>query len=161
MKDDLDLDPGQLDTDDVLIRSLAMSDLDAVVGIDEAWSGEARREFYRIRIQRSLEESSIHLSLAAEIADEVVGFVTVTFFQGEFGRPERAAVLDAIGVHPDHRGQQVAKALIRQLEMNLRALRVEEIRTQVDWDLFPLLGFLAHAGFKPAPRLCLQKSLLG
>ena len=161
MSDNWDLEPGVLETDHVLVRSLRMDDLEAVVNIDAAWGGELRREFYRIRIQRSLEESSIHLSLAAELNDKVVGFVTVTFFEGEFGRPERAAVLDAVGVHPDQSGQSVAKALLRQLEMNLRALRVEELRTEVDWDRFALLGFLAHAGFKPASRLCLQKSLLG
>ena len=70
---------------------------DGVVRIDEASIGRNRREFYKRRIERSMAESSIHLSLAAELDGMLVGFLTVTFYQGEFGRPEPTAVLDAIG----------------------------------------------------------------
>lgn len=154
-----ELEAGALDTDRVTVRTLTMDDLEAVVKIDQASTLVTRRDFYKQRIRRSLEESSIHLSLAAELDGVVVGFLTVTFFQGEFGLPDPSAVLDAIGVHPDHRGHHVAAALLRQLEMNLRALHVEVLRTEVDWEQGELLSFLRRAGFRPAHRLCLEKSL--
>jgi GNAT superfamily N-acetyltransferase len=150
---------GLLETDDVVVRRLTDDDLDGVVRIDEASIGRNRYEFYKRRIERSMAESSIHLSLAAELDGMLVGFLTVTFYQGEFGRPEATAVLDAIGVHPDFRGKAVAHALMRQLEMNLRALHVERLRTDVDWDQFELLSFMRRAGFQPMARLCLEKVL--
>lgn len=157
--DPIDGEPGELDTDHVTVRGLTLDDLDAVVRIDKASTGLQRQEFYRTKISRSIEDSSVHVSLAAELDDMVVGFVSVTMYFGEFGRPEATAVLDAIGVHPEYRGRKVAKAIMRQLEMNLGALGVETLRTEVSWDHFDLLAFLKMAGFSPAPRVSLAKSL--
>lgn len=153
-----ELPPGETDLDAILVRSLRAEDLEAVARIDALATGTARPEFYRRRLDRP-RESSIYLSLAAELDQMVVGFVMVTFFQGEFGRPEAWASLDAIGVHPEYAGRHVGKALMHQLEMNLRALHVERMRTEIDWTAFSLLGFLAASGFTPAPRLCLERKL--
>ena len=157
--DDLDLEPGQRDTDAVPVRLLTRQDLDAVLRIDAAATGYSRKDFYRARLERSQAESSVHLSLAAELDNQVVGFVTVTFYQGEYGHPERSASLDAIGVHPDYAGRHVAAALMTQLEMNLRALHVETIRTEVDWNALELIGFFHKAGLAPVPRLCLERKI--
>ena len=159
---DIDADElaaGELEIDRVPIRRLELEDLDAVVKIDEASTGIRRQDFYRAKLARALEDSSVQLSLAAELDDMVVGFLVVTFYYGEFGLPETVAVIEAIGVHPEYRGRQVARALMRQLEMNLGALGVETVRTEVSWDQLELVQFLAHFGFGPAPRFCLQKKL--
>lgn len=156
---DVELAPGELETDRIPVRRLEAGDLETVVSIDAAATGIRRTDFYRNKLERALEDSSVQLSLAAEQDGRVVGFLFVTFFYGEFGQPEPTAVIEAIGVHPDYRGQAVGRALMRQLEMNLGALGVETIRTEVDWNQFELLGFLAHAGFRPAPRLCLEKTV--
>ena len=148
-----------LEHEDVLIRSLRPEDLEAVVRVDEVHSGLPRVDFFRARIDRSLQESSIHLSLAAEMEGHLVGFVTVTFFQGEFGLPGRSAVVDAIGVHPEYAKHGVGKALLEQLEMNLKALHVEQLRTETSWDDFSMLRFFSSRGFSPAPRISLQKPL--
>ncbi|MEE8525192.1 MAG: GNAT family N-acetyltransferase, partial [Thermoanaerobaculia bacterium] len=115
--------------------------------------------FYRAKLERALEDSSVQLSLAAEIDDMVVGFLIVTFYFGEFGSPETNAVIEALGVHPDYRGQKIGQALMRQMEMNLGGLDVETVRTEVRWDQLDLVQFLARVGFEPAPRFCLQKQL--
>lgn len=159
MTQDHDLEPGVLETDEIQIRTLRENDLEAIIRIDAAASGFARRDFFATKVRRSLQDSSMHLSLVAEVDEMVVGFVTVIFHQGEFGRPEPVAILDAIGVHPEYRHRHVGKAMLRQLEMNLAALRVDELRTEVDWDDVDMLGFMARAGFRPAPRLCLAKKL--
>ncbi len=67
--------------------------------------------------------------------------------------------LDTIGVHPEYRGRHVAAALMRQLELQLRALHVDALRTEVEWDHWDLLAFLRSAKFQPVPRLCLEKKL--
>ncbi len=154
-----ELTAGELETDRIPVRRLDSGDLEAVVKMDADATGVQRREFYRAKLARALEDSSVQLSLAAEQDGMPVGFLIVTFYYGEFGMPETVAVIEAFGVHPEYRGRNVARALMRQLEMNLGALGVETVRTEVGWDQLELLGFLAHFGFEPAPRFCLQKRL--
>ncbi len=57
---------------------------------------------------------------------------------------------------PGFRGQGVGHALLRQLLTNLRALRIESVQTEVDWNDWDLLRFLESTGFTPAPRLALE-----
>ena len=47
--------------------------------------------------------------------------------------------------------------LIEQLLLNLSALRIERVRTEVAWDEHELMAFFARAGFAPAPRLVLER----
>ncbi len=160
--DDVDeLSVGELETDRVPVRRLTAEDLATVVRIDAASTGTVREDFYRAKLGRALDDSSIQLSLAAELDDLVVGFLIVTFYYGEFGMPETVAVIEALGVHPEYQGQKVGKALMRQLEMNLRALGVESVRTEVAFEQLEMLQFFARMGFEPAPRFCLQKRLGG
>jgi hypothetical protein len=41
--------------------------------------------------------------------------------------------------------------------MNLSALGIERLQTQVEWDQIDLIHFFQRSGFRPAPRLCLEK----
>jgi predicted N-acetyltransferase YhbS len=151
-----DLEPGQLETDSILVRSLTPSDAEVVATIDQAITGRSRREYFRKKIEIALREAGISLSLTAELDGKVVGFAIASVDYGEFGVTEPVAVLDALGVHPDYRGKRVGSALVRQLALNLRALRIERIRTEADWRQWDLLEFFDRMGFAPSPRLCLE-----
>jgi ribosomal protein S18 acetylase RimI-like enzyme len=159
MRDRETEEPGRLDTDAVKVRTLAESDLDAIVRIDAHALGRARKDFYRDKVSAALRDSRLRASLMAEIDGLVVGFLMAKLHYGEFGQPEPIAVIDALGVHPDFRGRKVGKALLRQFVMNLEALGVERIRTEVRWDDGDLVGFFAREGFAPAPFLVLEKAL--
>ena len=63
-KDELDLGPGELDTDHIPVRRLGPDDLEAVVRIDTAGTGHTRTELYRTKLARALEDSGIQLSLS-------------------------------------------------------------------------------------------------
>jgi ribosomal protein S18 acetylase RimI-like enzyme len=76
---------------------------------------------------------------------------------GEFGRIEQVAVIDTIGVDPDYRDRGVGRALLSQLLVNLATLRVERVRTELDWRDRELLAFLDHCGFRPAQELCFDR----
>ncbi len=150
---------GILETDHVLVRTMTEADLDAVVAIDEAETGRPRKEYFGRLIERATKESSVLVSLIAEIDDHVAGFVVSSVFYGEFGVAELSATIDSVGVHSGHRRQYVGKALMRQLRLNLTALRVTSIRTEVDWDDFELLSFFKNQGFVPSKRLSLEREL--
>ena len=140
----------------VTVRGLKPADLESVIALDARNTGRRREEFFRIKLQQNLQETGIKVSLAAEIDRLFVGFLLARVFYGEFGTLEPVAVLDTIDVHPDFRGQGVGNALLGQLRVNLHALGVATLRTEVGWDEQLLLAFFHHAGFRPAPRFCLE-----
>lgn len=151
--------PGELETDAVLVRSLRPSDLEALIEIDAAASGRRRPLYFERMLQRAVQKADFQASLAAELDGRTVGFVLATLFYGEYGLAEPSASIDAIGVLPEFRGQSVGRALMRQLMLNLAALRIQRVRTEVPWNDFDLLGFFERCGFLPSGRLCLERDL--
>ncbi len=150
---------GTESADAVTVRQLAAEDLAAVVRIDAAAMGRAREEYYRAKFDQALEQSGPKTSLVAEIDVHPVGFLLGRVYYGEFGQAEPVAVIDSVGVDPPFRGRHVGQDLLRQLMMNLGALHVERVQTQVDWEQLDLLHFLRREGFVPAPRFCLERRL--
>lgn len=151
--------PGVLETDSVLVRTMREDDLETVVAIDAATTGRRRPRYFHIMLERSVKQAALQASLVAELQGRVVGYVIASLYYGEFGVVEPTASIDAIGVHPDYRGQLVGRALMRQLRMNLNALQMTTLRTEVAWDDFELLAFFKREGFGPARRLCLESRL--
>lgn len=148
--------PDALETDKVTVRHMAERDLDAIVKIDATITGCARKEYYQQKHKAALHETGVKISLVAELEGFVAGFLMGSVYYGEFGRVEPTAVIDTVGVAPDYRNRHVGHALMRQLLMNLRGLRVEKVQTQVDWNEWELLQFFMRQGFQPVPRLCLE-----
>ncbi|MBI5366084.1 MAG: GNAT family N-acetyltransferase [Planctomycetes bacterium] len=157
--EDLFRDPGTTGLEGVVVRDLAPADLESVVRIDARASGRRRREYYERKLAEVTRDTGIRISLAAECGGTFAGFLLGRLYYGEFGLPEPTAIIDSIGVDPDLRGKSVGRALLAQLETNLRAIGIDTIRTEVEWNHLDLLGFLGAHGFAPAPVLCLAKKL--
>ena len=145
--------------DAVVVRDLRPEDLDWVVAIDRQSSGEARVEYFRLKLREARDDTGLRISLAAIVEGVPCGFVMGRLYYGEFGAPEQAAILDSIGVSTHQRGHGVAAALIAQLRTNLAGLGIDRIETQVSWDQFELLAFFRSQGFRPSDRLCLELPL--
>lgn len=148
--------PGVLETDRVEIRTLAPADLEWMVRIDREYSGAARRAFYEVKLAEAQRDTGLRISLAALVSGTPAGFLMGRVYYGEFGLPDPVAILDTIVVSRAFAHQHVGEALLGQLRLNLGALRIEKIQTQVEWDQGELIGFFRHVGFVPAPRLCLE-----
>ena len=142
--------------DEVVVRGLVPEDLESVVTIDARSTGRRREAYFGTKLRQNLLETGIKVSLAAECRGTFAGFLLARVYYGEFGTLEPVAVLDTIGVHPTLRGKGVGGALLEQLLVNLRGLGVGTLRTEVAWEDALLLGFFHRAGFRPAPRLCLD-----
>jgi GNAT superfamily N-acetyltransferase len=151
--------PGILETDSTLVRLMNERDLETVVAIDAVASGRRRPRYFQLMLERAVKQAALQVSLVAEVEGRVAGFVIASLYYGEYGVSEPTASLDAIGVHKANRGRHVGKALLRQLRLNLSALRVTTLRTEVSWDDFDLLAFFKKEGFTPAHRLCLDCAL--
>ncbi|MGL1832154.1 N-acetyltransferase family protein [Rhodocyclaceae bacterium SMB388] len=157
-------DPSQdqfeaLSRDRIPVRSLGASDLDAVVRIDRHAAGLDRRPYYQRKFDEALGDAGVRVSLVAEQDDMVVGFVMARVDYGEFGRAATTAVIDTIGVDPAMIGREIGRALISQLLANLASLRVESVRTEIEWNRFGLARFLERCGFQPGQQLALSRAL--
>src|SRR5512145_3335174 len=134
MKPDALEEPGALETDAIPVRTMRESDLNAVVAIDAASSGRRRPRYFELMHERAVKHAALQVSLVAEMDGHVVGFLLATLYYGEFGVAEPTCSLEAIGVDPRYRGRHVGRALMRQLRLNLGALCISTLRTEVAWD---------------------------
>jgi ribosomal protein S18 acetylase RimI-like enzyme len=152
-------DFGPLARDRVLVRTMGERDLRALIAIDRRITGRDRSAYFECRLWEALHESDVRISLVAERDGVPAGFIMARVDFGEFGRVEPTAVMDTIGVDPDYRDQGVGRALLSQLFINLMTLRVEQVRTEIDWHDRALLAFLDHCGFHPSQQLCFEHVL--
>jgi ribosomal protein S18 acetylase RimI-like enzyme len=156
MQTEPEREPGVLATDSVLVRTMRADDLAAVVAIDAQASGRRRPRYFQLMLDRALEPRTLQVSLVAELDGRTAGYLIASLYYGEYGVAEPSASIDAIGVDPLCRGRHVGRAMMRQLRLNLGALHISALRTEVAWDDFDLLGFFKREGFAPARRLCLE-----
>jgi ribosomal protein S18 acetylase RimI-like enzyme len=152
-------DFGPLARDRIPVRSMAEGDLRALVAIDRRITGRDRTAYFQRKLNDALTESDVRVSLVAELDGVPVGFIMARVDLGEFGRVETTAVIDTIGVDPDYRNRGVGRALLSQLLANLGTLRVDTVRTEVDWHDRDLLGYLDRSGFLPSQQLCFDQPL--
>lgn len=152
----MDREDRNLEHDDILVRRLLATDLDAVIRLDAKITGRQRTEYFKLKLKENLAETGIKISLAAELDGGLVGYLLARVYYGEFGMMEPAAVLDTIGVHPDFQHQGVGVALMRQICTDLAGLGVGRLQTEVSWEDSKVLAFFQHEGFLPASRLCLD-----
>jgi ribosomal protein S18 acetylase RimI-like enzyme len=143
------------------VRSMREEDLAALIAIDRKATGHDRQAYYGRKMREALTESGVRVSLSAESDGAIVGFIMARVDFGEFGRTEAEAVMDTIGVAPDFRGQGIGTALMSQLLANLAILRVERVRTELDWNDFRLIAYLDECGFQPSQRLVLRRAIGG
>ena len=141
------------------MRPLKWEDLSGVDRIDARLTGLDRSAYCAAKFRQTLDESGIRVSLVAEEDGIVAGYIMARADFGEFGKVEKTAVIDTIGVHPVYGDSGIGHALLSQLLNNLAALQVEAVRTKVEYEDLALWNFLARRGFKPSQRLLLSKEI--
>ncbi len=143
----------QLARDRADVRTMSPADLPDIVRIDRRLSGRDRSGYIGRRLAEAMDDAGIRVSLTARLDGEVVGFLMARADLGDYGRTAPVAVLDTIGVDPAWAHRGVARAMLSQLGLNLRALRIERVETIVAPRDFGLMGFLYAEGYAPSQRL--------
>ena len=152
-------EPTTLENPTIVVRALTPSDLEDISRIDAHNFGRQRRDYYRLKLEMALGETSVRMSLGAELDGMLVGFLFGSMFYGDFGIPEPLATLDTLGVDTDYARRGVATALWEQFVANLKGLGIERIRTQVPWSNWQLMTFFQKAGFSPGSHICIDRPL--
>ena len=145
--------------DDADVRAMDPADVDDIVRIDRSITGHDRRDYVRHKVVEALHGSAIRVSLTARVEGIIAGFVMARVDLGDFGRTEPVAVLDTIGVDADYARRGIGHALLSQLFVNLGALGVEEVETEVPASDWALLRFFYAVGFAPSQQLLFARRL--
>lgn len=138
--------------DRLVLRPLVATDLAAVVAIDQAITGRARRTYFERRLAAALRDPGGHIQVAVADREILVGFALAGVLHGEFGQDVTTVALETIGVRPDHRWKGAGDALLGGLEEVMRHKAIRELQTQAAWTDHELLRFLDHHRFSLAPR---------
>ena len=142
------------------IRMIRSEDYEAVVEVDEKVYGSKRPGFFRRKIEQTLSrEDYLITSRVAIIDGRLVGFIMGELYLGEFGIPEKTAIIDAVAVHPDYQKRGVGRALMEELLPALKKAGVEKVSTLVEWDDWRMLSFFRTYGFKPGTALNLIRTI--
>ena len=152
-------DYGPLARDRIPVRSMAEGDLRALVSIDRRITGRDRADYFQRKLNEALTESDVRVSLVAELdgVPSASSWRASTSANSAGWKRLRSSIPSAS--IPDYQKKGVGRALISQLLANLGTLRVEKVRTEVDWQDHDLLGYLDRTGFLPAQQLCFDQSL--
>lgn len=144
-------------TSDTVLRALRPEDLDRVVDIDRRLVGRSRRGFFEKRLAAALRGADKVVAVAVEDGGNLLGYAVARIQLGAFGGVDPIAILDAIGIDPDHQRRGLGRRLMEGTVQGMKRRGVRELRTQVDWTDRGLIGLLAAAGFALAPRLVLER----
>ncbi len=132
----------------VTLRRTAAQDLDSVVALDAANAGRVRQFYFERRLKAALEQSALHVQFSAEQDGQLAGFMMAKQLQGQFGLPQPALRLEAMGVAQGEQGQGIGSALLAKLESEAKRMGVAAIRTTASWRDHAIMQFLDRAGFE-------------
>jgi GNAT superfamily N-acetyltransferase len=141
------------------VRSLRPEDVGDLIRIDRRLTGRNRNAYIARQVEEALHDSAVRISLVAYCDGAAVGYLAAKVDFGDVGRTEPTAIIDTLAVDPDRVGSGIGTALVSQLLVNLTALRVERIETEVARDGLDLLAFFYRLGFAPSSRLGFVKRL--
>ena len=138
-------------------RTLGLADVERVIAIDRAHTGQSRRRFFEKRFAAAAARPQDFVPIGIDREGTLRGFAIARILRGEFGREQAVAALDAVGVEPDSRQRGVGRALMDELIAALDRMGVRSLHSQAAWDNHELVRFFAASGFALAPRLVLER----
>ncbi len=149
------------ESDDITLRALRGADLDRLVELDRAHSGQSRRGFFAKRLAAMERHPALFLGLAAERDGRLAGFAAGRMLDGEFGTAGPLAALDALAVEAASLHHGLGRRLVEAIAAQARERGAGELRTQIDWRQAALAGFFSEAGFELAPEVVLERATAG
>lgn len=142
------------------VRLLRPADLERIVAIDSSHVGAPRRHFFEKRLSHATQHPEDFVQIGVTRDDSLVGFAFARILRGEFGREHAIGTIDAISVEQHSRERGVGRALMDGLTKIMREKAVQSLQSEADWTNHDVLKFFDASGFRIAPRLALERSVL-
>jgi GNAT superfamily N-acetyltransferase len=141
------------------VRPAEMTDLDAIVRIDEKLSGQTRKEYWRQRLEIAALRPP-WMSLVAETDGRLVGFLLGWVGESEFGIAPATGWVDLIGVDPPYRGRGIGQTLLDRFVESGRELRaIGKVATLIDLGQADVREFFTRVGFHHGPMIQMERSV--
>lgn len=141
------------------IRNAVPGDLEAVINLDYASTGESKHGYWQGVFSHYVDtKQNDRLFLVAEAKGVVAGFIVGEIRAWEFGSPPCGWVF-ALSVLPDTREMGIGKRLFEEISNRLKQAGVATIRTMVDRDDKLMLSFFRGMGLRTGKYIELEKSL--
>jgi ribosomal protein S18 acetylase RimI-like enzyme len=141
-------------------RALSAEDIDRIVAIDRAHTGQSRRRFFekRFAAAKAAPDDFVHIGVVR--GGSLRGFILAHLQRGEFGRDDAIGVFDAVGVELECQERGVGQSLMEELVAIMRGRGVRYLHSQANWTNHGLLRFFDGSGFCVSPRLVLERSVM-
>jgi L-amino acid N-acyltransferase YncA len=139
------------------VRPLQVTDLERMIRIDQAHTGQARRRFFEKRFAAAQRQPADFIHVGIDVAGVLAGFALARILHGEFGRKESVVVLDVLGVEPGSGEHGCGHALAAALLTLAQRQGVRQLQSQAEWTNHGLLKFFASLGFELDSRLVLER----
>jgi len=150
---------GDVDTG-VHVRALRRADLEEVVRIDAAHTGERKPSYW----QQVFDDYVVShggkrtFGLTVDGENGLSGFLFGEVRAFEFGS-DAAGWVFAVGVDPDAKRRGIASALVAEAKRRFAAMGVRQMRTMVRRNDVPILSFFRASGFVGGPFVQLEVDL--
>ena len=132
-------------------------DITAVLAIDRRITGVRRAVTYTDLITGDLGKV-LDLSVVAEVAGEVVGFILAR--HAYVGEPVvEVGLIQILGVDPDYWGQGIASKLMNALLERCQSKGLKTVRVMLNEADSQLHGFFSHSGFRRGHLIDFTKTL--
>jgi len=141
-----------------IIRKMTHDDLARMVEIDIKVLGEARPEYWEMKLALAERHSAVS-SLVAELDGKVVGFIIGAASGWEYGVPVSLGWIDTVGVDPEYQKKGIAKMLFEEMTANLKKAGVHKVHTYVAWRDWGLLKFFNAMGFQKGNMVNLELNI--
>ncbi|HEY3276723.1 MAG TPA: GNAT family N-acetyltransferase [Syntrophorhabdaceae bacterium] len=144
-------------SENIVIRPLKFTDLEAVCRIDYSLLGKKRDVYWENRLEKA--EVSGLPSLAAEVDGTVIGFIIGSSSGWEYGVPENVGWIDSMGVAGEWQDKGVSQLLFQKIYEIFKTVGVDKIYVFVDWKKWDILKFFDNMGFRRGDMVNFRLSL--
>ena len=138
------------------VRELTLRDVDRILEIDEACTGQQKREGDN-DLWRLIAETTT--CFGAEIDGKLVGFVLADVRPWEFGNRAHVGWIVALGVDPAHQKGGLGRVLGDRVMQQFEKLGVTQFKTLVDRRNEQLLAYFRALGFREGKETVLEMGM--
>jgi predicted N-acetyltransferase YhbS len=146
-------------TTNLIFRPLTVTDVDAIIEIDERIVRRKRSSLFHEQLHEQLAKHGDESFGVLTPEGKLVGYVIAETKVYIYGADDLSAWIILLGIDPDYQDQGIGTALIKQVITFFTRKGINVIRTVTAWDWGDLVEFFSSVGFKLSDYLTLELNI--